>query len=164
MRIEEKLTELGLVLPVEPEPPPGFEFAFEWARVRGSRVYLAGHSAQHPDGSFAGPFGKVPVDVSVDEAIDAARATALSMFGSLSRAIGDLDRVSAWLNVAGAVNAADGFPQSTVVINGFSDLVMQVFGARIGGHARTALGYAALPMNNAVVVSAEVEIDGRSSE
>ena len=160
MHIEETLADLGLVLPPEPEPPPGFQFAFEWARVRGNRVYLAGHSAQHEDGSFAGPFGKVPSEVSVDDATDAARLAALSLLGSLSRAIGDLDRVSAWLTVSGAVNADSGFGESTVVINGFSDLVTQVFGPAVGGHARTALGYAALPLNNAVVVAAEVEIDG----
>ena len=164
MHIEDKLADLGLVLPAEPHAPPGFQFAFEWARVRGNRVYLAGHSAQHEDGSFAGPFGKVPSEVSVDDATDAARLAALSMLGSLSRAIGDLDRVSAWLTVSGAVNADSGFGQSTVVINGFSDLVTQVFGPAVGGHARTALGYAALPLNNAVVVAAEVEIEDRSRQ
>ncbi|MCX5043687.1 RidA family protein [Aldersonia sp. NBC_00410] len=160
MRIEAKLAELGLTLPAAPEPPPGFQFAFEWARVRGSRVYLSGHSAQQPDGSFAGPFGRVPTEVSVDDAIDAARAAALSMLGTLARTLGDLDRVSAWLTVSGAVQAAPGFPQTTVILNGFSDLVTQVFGAQVGAHARTALGHSALPMNNAVVISAEVEIDG----
>lgn len=160
MRIEAKLNELGLVLPDAPEPPPGFQFAFEWARVRDNRVYLSGHAAQHADGAFAGPYGRVPSEVSVDDAIEAAYATALSMLGTLSRALGDLDRISAWLTVAGAVNADPGFPQTTVIVNGFSDLITQLFGPRVGGHARTALGYSALPLNNAVVISAEVEIDG----
>ncbi|KAA0022506.1 RidA family protein [Antrihabitans cavernicola] len=158
MHIENKLDELGFVLPEAPEPPPGFQFAFEWVRIRGSRLYASGHSAQLPDGSFAGPFGKVPSQVSADAACDAARLTALSMLGSIKRAIGDLDRIGAWLMVNGMVNADNGFPQSTVVINGFSDFVTQLFGPEVGGHARTAVGYAGLPMNNAVVVSAELEI------
>ena len=160
MRIEAKLTELGLVLPAPPEPPPGFQFAFEWARIRGHHVYLSGHAAQHPDGAFAGPFGRVPTEVDVDDAIEAARATALSMLGSLARALGDLDRISAWLTVSGAVNAEPGFPQTTVIMNGFSDVITQVFGPRVGGHARTALGHTALPLNNVVVISAELEIHG----
>ena len=158
MHIENTLAELGLVLPQAPEPPPGFQFAFEWVRVRGNRLFVAGHSAQHPDGSFAGPFGKVPSEVSVDEACDAARLTALSVLGSIERAVGDLDRITAWLTVSGMVNADSGFPQSTVVINGFSDLIVQIFGPQVGAHARTAVGVASLPLNNAVLVSAEVEI------
>ena len=158
MDIEAKLADLGIVLPPAPEPPPGFQFAFEWVRVHGTRVYASGHSAQLPDGSFAGPFGKVPSEVGIDAACDAAKLTALSMLGNIQRAIGDLDRITAWLTVSGMVNADSGFPQSTVVINGFSDFVTQLFGPVVGGHARTAVGLAALPLNNAVVVSAELEI------
>lgn len=159
MRIEHKLRELGLQLPSAPEPPPGFQFSFDWVRVRGNRCYVSGHGAQHADGSLAGPFGKVPSEVSVDAACDAARATALSMFGSLARELGDLDRITAWLHVSGMVNADNGFPQTTVVINSFSDLVLCVFGPEVGAHARTAVGMAALPMNNAVIISAELEVD-----
>ncbi|MBJ8348734.1 RidA family protein [Antrihabitans sp. YC2-6] len=162
MHIEEKLRELGIALPPAPEAPPGFQFAFEWVRVRGNRAYVSGHSAQQPDGSLAGPFGKVPSEVSVDSACDAARATALSMLGSLQRELGDLDRIEAWLSVSGMVNADSGFPQTTVVINGFSDLILCIFGPVVGAHARSAVGLAALPMNNAVVISAEVEISPAS--
>ena len=94
----------------------------------------------------------------MDSACDAARATALSMLGSLQRELGDLDRIEAWLSVSGMVNADSGFPQTTVVINGFSDLILCIFGPIAGAHARSAVGLAALPMNNAVVISAEVEI------
>ncbi len=83
----------------------------------------------------------------------------LSVLGSVKRAIGDLDRISAWLTVTGMVNADNGYAQSTNAINGFSDLVIELFGPEIGAHARTAVGYAALPLNNAVVVGAELEID-----
>lgn len=159
MQIERRIEELGFVLPSEGQPPPGFQFSFEWVRVRGNRVHVAGHSPQRPDGSLAGPFGAVPSEISLDAATDAARDTALAMLASIRRAIGDLDRISAWLTVSGMVNADHGFTQTTTAINGFSDLILQVFGPEIGAHARTAIGVAALPMNNAVVVSAEVEID-----
>ncbi|MBJ8340995.1 RidA family protein [Antrihabitans sp. YC3-6] len=160
MRIENKLAELGFVLPPAPEPQPGFQFAFEWARVRGNRVYLSGHAAQNPDGTLAGPFGKVPSQVSVDDACDAARSAALSMIASVARAVGDLDRVTAWLNVSGMVNADSGFHHSTVVLNSFSDLILCVFGPQIGAHARTAVGVQSLPLDNVVIVAAEIEIDG----
>ncbi|MBY6411551.1 RidA family protein [Rhodococcus sp. BP-252] len=160
MEIERRIDELGFVLPEPPRAPEGFEFAFEWVRVCGSRVFVSGHSPQHADGTLAGPFGAVPSEVSVDDATDAARDTALAALASIKRAIGDLDRISAWLTVSGSVNADHGFTQTTTVMNGFSDLIVQVFGPEIGAHARSAIGVAALPMNNAVVVSAEIEIDG----
>ncbi|MDJ0396321.1 RidA family protein [Rhodococcus sp. G-MC3] len=160
MHIERRIEELGFILPQEPQAPPGFEFSFEWVRVRGSRVYVSGHSPQRPDGSLAGPFGAVPSEVPLDVATDAARDTALAVLASVRRAIGDLDRISAFVTASGMVNADHGFTQTTTVINGFSDLVLQVFGPEIGAHARSAIGAAALPMNNAVVVSAEIEIDG----
>lgn len=160
MRTEQHIEELGFVLPDEPQAPPGFEFSFEWVRVRGNRVYVSGHPPQLADGSLAGPFGAVPSDVALEAATDAARDTALAVLGSVRRAIGDLDRISAWLTVSGMVNTDHGFTQTTTVVNGFSDVILQIFGPEIGAHARDAVGVAALPMNNAVVVSAEIEIDG----
>ena len=83
MQVEDKLRALGLVLPEAPKVPPGFKFSFAWTRIRGNRIYLAGHGAQAPDGTFVGPFGKVPSEVSLEEAQEAAHNTALSMLGSL---------------------------------------------------------------------------------
>lgn len=159
-RIDTRLDELGLVLPQPAAPPPGYEFSFEWARVRGRRVFVSGHSPQAPDGTLAGPFGSVPSRVSVERATAAARSTLLSVLGSVKQAIGDLDRISAWLTVTGMVNADRKFGQTTLVVNGFSDAVIEVFGRDIGAHARTAVGYATLPLNNAVTIAAELEIDG----
>jgi hypothetical protein len=65
MQIEAKLQALGLVLPAAPKAPPGIKLSFAWTRTRGNRIYLSGHSAQTPDGSFIGPFGKVPTEVSL---------------------------------------------------------------------------------------------------
>jgi hypothetical protein len=114
VQVEAKLEALGLVLPEPPRVPPGLQFSFAWTRARGNRLYVAGHSAQAPDGSFAGPFGKVPSEVSLEAAQTAARDTALSVLASLKREVGDLDRVVAWLMVYGMVNADAGYPQTTM--------------------------------------------------
>ena len=76
MRVEQRLEELGLVLPGPPEVPPGFKFPFRWVRVWDGKAYVSGHSAQAPDGSFAGPFGKVPIEVSLEAAQQAVLAAA----------------------------------------------------------------------------------------
>jgi enamine deaminase RidA (YjgF/YER057c/UK114 family) len=127
-------------------------------RVRGNRAYIAGHGPQNPDGSLAEPFGKVGAEVSVDAAYQSARLTALSMLGSLRRELGNLDRVVAWLRVFGMVNAAPGFGDEPRVINGFSDLILELYGPEAGQHARSAVGMAELPWNIPVEIEAEVEI------
>src|SRR5437867_12357919 len=158
MQIEAKLQTLGLVLPAAPKVPPGIKISFVWTRMRGNRIYVSGHSPQAPDGSFVGPFGKVPTEVSLEAAQQAARATALSILASLKRELGDLDRVTAWLMVYGMVNAEPGYGQTTNAINGFSDLIVDLFGTEVGAHARVAVGMAALPLDNAVTVAAEVAV------
>src|SRR5680860_1523166 len=109
MQIEEKLRVLGLTLPDPPRLPPHVRLPLSFVRVHGERAFISGHSAQNSDGSLAGPFGKVGAEVTQDEAYHSARLTALSMLGSLSRELGDLDRVTSWLRVLGMVNAAPGF-------------------------------------------------------
>ncbi|HEX2064309.1 MAG TPA: RidA family protein [Acidimicrobiales bacterium] len=156
-RIEQRLAQMGLQLPEPTEPPPGFKFSFSWVRLAGNRAYLSGHGALTPDGKPAGPFGKVPGEVSMDEAQEGARGAAVSMLGSLRGALGDLDRVTAWLMVYGMVNAEPGYPETTNVANGFSDLILDLYGDA-GHHARMAVGMAALPLSYCFLAAAEVEI------
>ena len=160
MQIEARLEELGLVLPQQLEAPPGLHLPFSWVRVRGDRAYVSGHAAMNPDGSLAGPFGQVGAEISVEQGYEAARLTALAALGSLKRALGDLDRVTAWLRVFGMVNSAPGFAQQPNVVNGFSDLILEVYGPEAGDHARSAVGMAGLPLGLAVEIEAEVEIRG----
>lgn len=160
MQIEARLEDLGLVLPQQLEAPPGLHLPFSWVRVRGDRAYVSGHAAMNPDGSLAGPFGQVGAEISVEQGYEAARLTALAVLGSLKRALGDLDRVTAWLKVFGMVNSAPGFAQQPNVINGFSDLILEVYGPEAGDHARSAVGVAGLPLGLAVEIEAEVEIRG----
>ena len=103
---------------------------------------------------------KVGLDVTLEQAQHLARLTALSMLGSLKRELGDLDRISAWLRVFGMVNSAPGFNQQPNVINGFSNLIVELYGPQRGRHARSAVGMAELPFRIAVEIEAEVEIDG----
>ena len=125
-------------------------------RVVGSRVLISGHGPQNPDGSLAGPFGKVGTDVTLEQAQEVARKVGLSILGSLQRELGDLDRVAGWMRVFGMVNSAPDFDRHPAVVNGFSDLILAVFGSDVGRHARSAIGVAALPFNIAVEIEAEV--------
>jgi enamine deaminase RidA (YjgF/YER057c/UK114 family) len=160
MSVEAKLKALGLVLPEPVKAPPGVQLPFSWVRVRGNRVYISGHPPLNPDGSLAKPLGKVGAEVSLEEGYRAARLTALAILGNLKRTLGDLDRISAWLRVFGMVNAAPGFNQMPSVINGFSDLIFELYGKERGNHARSAVGLAELPFNIPVEIEAEVEIIG----
>ena len=80
------------------------------------------------------------------------------MLGSLRRELGDLDRITAWLRVLGMVNVAPGFNQISGVVNGFSELIVQIFGPELGTHSRSAVGMAELPFSVPVEIEAEVEI------
>jgi enamine deaminase RidA (YjgF/YER057c/UK114 family) len=159
MRIEAKLREMGLVLPPPVKAPPGVRLPFRPVRVVGDRALVSGHGPQAPDGSPAGPFGKVGAEVSVEEAYQCARLTALSMLGDLARELGDLDRITAWVRIFGMVASAPGFVRQPAVINGCSDLILELFGDA-GAHARSAVGMAELPFGLPVEIEAEVAIDG----
>lgn len=158
MRIEERIAELGLELPAAPRMPPGVATTFSWVRVLGNRVLVSGHGPQQPDGSPAGPFGRVPDVVSPDQARASARLAALSVISSLRQALGDLDRIAAWVSVSGFVQAKPGYDRTTAVVNAFSEVVIEIFGDTAGQHARTAIGVAALPLDLPVVVAAELAL------
>ncbi|MEV0720500.1 RidA family protein [Asanoa sp. NPDC050611] len=156
MRIENRLADLGLELPAPIQLPPGVTLPFPWVRLWNGRAFVSGHSPLHPDGSMAGPFGKVGADVTEAQAYQAARLTALAMLSSLRVALGDLDRITAWLRVFGMVNVAPGFTATPGVVNGFSDLILELWGPDAGTHARSAVGLAELPFRIPVEIEAEV--------
>lgn len=157
-RIEERVAQLGLKLPAPLQLPPGVTLPFPWVRVVGTRVLISGHGPTHADGRLAGPLGKVGREVTLEQAHVAARLTGLAILGSLKRELGDLDRIVAWTRVFGMVNSAPGFTRLPAVINGFTNLIIEVFGAEKGAHARSAVGLAELPFNIPVEVEGEVEI------
>lgn len=157
-RVKRRLAELGLALPPVMQLPPGVTLPFPWVRVRGNRAFVSGHGPQAADGSLALPLGKVGIDLTADEAKHAAKLTGLSILASLERELGDLDRIGAWLRVFGMVNSAPGFALQPFVINGFSELILDVFGEERGRHARSAVGMAELPFGIPVEIEAEIEI------
>ncbi len=160
MKIEAKLAERGLILPAPTQTGAPVRLPFAQARIYANRVYLSGHGPLNPDGTFAQPLGKVGREVSPEEAYLAAQRTTLAMLASLQRALGDLDRITAWLRVFGMVQTAPGFQQTPAVMNGCSDLLLDLFGPEIGAHARSAVGMAELPFNIPVEIEAEVAITG----
>lgn len=156
--VENRLRERGLALPPAAKPPNGVSLPFQFVHVVGRRALISGHGPQNPDGSFALPLGKLGLELNVEQGYIAARLTALSILGSLKRALGDLDRICAWVRVFGMVNSGPGFNQQPNVINGFSDLILDVFGPDIGAHSRSAVGLAELPFNIPVEIEGEVEL------
>jgi enamine deaminase RidA (YjgF/YER057c/UK114 family) len=156
-RIAARLAELGLTLPAPFAAPPGVEFRFDLVRVSGGLAYVAGHGPL--DGSDVLMRGKVGADVTPEQGYEAARLTALSVLASLERELGDLDRVARWVKLLGLVNCAPGFTATPGVVNGFSDLVLELWGDD-GRHARSAIGVAELPFDIPVEVEAIVEITG----
>lgn len=158
-RIETRLRQLGLVLPQPIVAPLGVRLPFAFVRVRGGRALVSGHGPQNPDGTLAAPLGKLGRELGIEQGYQAARLTALSILGSLKRELGDLDRVQAWLRVFGMVASAPGFIQQPAVINGCSDLILELYGPEAGRHSRSAVGMAELPFNIPVEIEAEVEIE-----
>ncbi len=153
---EDRIAEMGLTLPPPVALPPTLRLPFAFVNVRGDRAIISGHPKHDADGAIAGPYGKVGVDLSVEDAQLAARDIGLSVLANLKAEIGELSRVAGWLRVFGMVNSAPDFDQQHVVIHGFSDLIIDVFGDHIGRHARSAIGVNGLPMNFGIEIEGEV--------
>jgi len=148
---EAKLKELGIQLITPVAPVANYLKAI---RV-GNMVYLSGHGPDKPGGGYV--TGKVGKDLTVEQAKDAARIVGISLLSTLKAEIGDLNKVKRIVRVFGMVNAVDTFTQHPQVINGCSDLLVQVFGEN-GKHARCAVGMCSLPMNIAVEIEMIVEL------
>ena len=143
---EEKLEQMGLKIPEVGQPIANY---VKWKQV-GNLLYLAG----------SGPkiYGKVGADLSVEQGYEAARATGLEIIAVLKAATGDLSRIKQFVKVLGMVNATPEFTSQPAVINGFSDLMVEVFGEK-GKHARSAVGVGSLPNNMAVEIEVIVELE-----
>lgn len=157
-KIEAKLQSMGLVLPERMKLATSMKLPFTPVRVRGNRAFISGTGPLNPDGTLAQPLGKLGAELDVDAGYRVARNVALAVLASLKRELGDLDRVTAWLRVLGMVNATPDFDQHPSVINGFSDLILELWGPAAGAHARSAVGMASLPLGIPVEIEAEVEI------
>ncbi|TAN31771.1 RidA family protein [bacterium] len=151
---EERLIQLGLQLPA-PAPPIA---TYVGAVTSGNLVFVSGHGP-YRDGSYQ-YIGKVESEVSVEQGYESARLTIINSLASLKAEIGSLDRVTRIVKLLGMVNSDPNFSRQPEVINGASDLLVEIFGKR-GAHARSAVGLGALPMRISVEIEMIVEIDDR---
>ena len=149
--IESRIEELGLVLPAPMDPPGNFQLV----NVHDGLAYIAGHAPI--DGSAVLAEGVVGRDVTLEEGYDAARLVALSILASLKKELGDLDRVTRWVRAVGYIQTASEFHDNTKVLNGFSDLIVEIWGDA-GRHARSAPGQGPSPLNVPVIVDAIVAV------
>ena len=150
---EARLEEMGITLPEPPAPVANYVRSVR----SGNLIFLAGHGPLQADGTYL--TGKVGRDLSVEEGYEAARLTGLALLASLRAEIGDLDKVVRIVKVNGMVNAIEDFTEQPNVINGCSDLFVEIFGPAIGRHARTAVGMSSLPIGIAVEIEAVVEVE-----
>jgi enamine deaminase RidA (YjgF/YER057c/UK114 family) len=151
MSHEARLAERGITLPPAPAPAGNYVRAVR----TGNLVFLAGAGPTRPDGSRIS--GKVPDPIDIPQAQEAARLTGLNLLAALRQEIGSLDKVRRIVKVFGMVNADPGFEQHPTVMNGFSDLMVEVFGDA-GRHARSAVGLGSLPFQIAVEIEMIVEV------
>lgn len=150
-KIEKRLQELGIDLPNAPAPAANY---VPWVRS-GNLVFVAGQIPLWQNETKW--VGKVGQDYNVEQGQQAARLVAINLMAQVKAASGDLDRVVRWIKLGGFVNCIDGFEAQPQVINGASDLLVEVFGDK-GKHARFAVGVNALPRNVAVEIDAIVEV------
>jgi len=150
---EQKLNELGYKLS---DPPPPVANYVRAVRT-GNLVFLAGHGPLKEDGTYV--TGKVGKDITQEEGYKAAELVGLALLSSLKKEIGDLSKVKRIVKVHGMVNCTPEFGNQPEVINGFSDLMVKVFGEEKGKHARSAVGMMALPRNISVEIEIVVEVE-----
>ena len=153
MQIESRLKDLGIELPPAVTPVANYVPAVR----SGNLVFLSGHGPFDETGTLI--TGKIGVDLTAEQGYQAARRIAIGLLGSLKALIGDLDKASRIVKLLGLVNCTPDFGDQPKVINGASDLLVEVFGEK-GKHARSAVGTNALPMNIAVEIEMIVEVDG----
>lgn len=152
MGAEDRIVELGITLPQASAPVANYLMAAQ----SGSLLFLAGHGPYDYDGTMR--VGKVGADLTVAEAREAARLVALNMLQTMRRELGSLDRVTRVVKVLGMVNCAPGFNRMPEVIDGCSDVLVEIFGREIGSHARSAVGMAELPFDIAVEIEMICEV------
>jgi len=152
--VEAKLKELGIKLPTPAKPIANYV-----GSVRtGNLVFLAGAGPRKEDGTYLA--GRLGQDTSIEQGYQAARLVGINQLAALKAEVGDLNKVKRIVKVLGMVNSTPTFTEQPKVVNGFSDLMVEVFGDR-GKHARSAVGMAALPMNIPVEVEMIVEVEGK---
>lgn len=151
-KVEEKLRHMGYELPAPLTPLANYIPAYR----TGNLVFLSGSGPIRADGSIL--TGKVGADLSIEDGYEASRLCALNLLAHLKKNIGDLDKVKHIVKLLGMVNATPEFTRQPDIINGCSDMLVELFGDR-GRHARSAIGMVSLPHNYAVEIEMIVEVE-----
>jgi len=149
---EEKLVQMGITLPEAPNPKANYVNAVR----TGNLLFLAGKGPGKPDGTFV--TGKVGTELTVEQGYEAAKLVAINQIAVLKQELGDLSKVKRIVKVLGMINSAPDFADHSKVMNGYSDMMVAVFG-EAGKHARSSVGMYSLPFNIAVEVEMIVEIE-----
>ena len=154
MGAEARLKDKGITLPTPTTPLANYVGAVQ----TGNLLFLSGHGPFRPQGKFT-HVGKVGGELTLEQGYQIAREVGLNLLATARAALGSLDRVKRVVKVLGMVNAVDGFGEYPKVINGFSDLMVEVFGETIGKHARSAVGMAGLPLGIPVEIEMILEVE-----
>jgi enamine deaminase RidA (YjgF/YER057c/UK114 family) len=157
-KIRDALAIKGWTIPPAQVPPPDVRLTYRRTTRWGDIVYVAGHGPTFGEG-WGSPLGQVGGPVSVEEAVAAAQLTALNVLGTIEREVGSLDEVACWLKINGFVNAVPGFTEHARVVNGFSDIVLELYGLEKLA-ARTSVGVPHLPFDMPVEVDAVLAWSG----
>ncbi len=156
-QIEDKLAAMDLKLPPPFETPPDVRRNIRPVQYSGNQIHLSSQGPQWGRGiRYYGQIGK---DLTPEEGYEAARVAALNLLRLLKDDLGDLDRVKKWIKVRGFINCVPSFTRHSNVMNGFSDLIVALYGEERGMHARTVVGVSSLPFNYAIDVEAVVEFE-----
>jgi len=154
MGAEERLKERNIMLPQPATPLANYVGA---VRV-GNLMFVSGHGPLRVDGKPSAR-GKVGRELTVEQGYQVAREVGLALLATIRASVGSLDRIKRVVKVLGMVNSAEGFGDQPRVVNGFSDLMVEVFGDAIGKHARSAVGMAELPMGIPVEIEMVLEVE-----
>ena len=149
---EEKLMQMGIALPAAPNPAANYVNVVR----TGNLLYLAGKGPNGPDGKYI--TGKLGQDLTIEQGYEAAKSVAVNQIAVLKAELGDLSKVKRIIKVNGMINTTPDFTDHSKVMNGFSDMMVAVFGEK-GKHARSSVGMCSLPFNIAVEVEMIVEIE-----
>ena len=149
---EEKLMQMGITLPAAPNPAANYVNVVR----TGNLLYLAGKGPNGPDGKYI--TGKLGQDLTIEQGYEAAKSVAINQIAVLKAELGDLSKVKRIVKVNGMINTTPDFTDHSKVMNGFSDMMVAVFGEK-GKHARSSVGMCSLPFNIAVEVEMIVEIE-----
>jgi enamine deaminase RidA (YjgF/YER057c/UK114 family) len=154
MGAEARVKELGLTLPTPSTPIANYVGAVR----TGNLLFVAGHGPIRRDGKHT-TLGKLGRELTTEQGYQVAREVGLNLLATTQKALGSLDKVKRIVKVLGMVRSAEGFGEQPKVINGFSDLMVEVFGEAIGKHARSAVGMAELPMGIPVEIEMVLEVE-----